>query len=80
MKTIVGSIIDPMADKALMTVLTITLAMQDLLPRKILIMYNILQVINKSIFQYHWHILFLVEMLDLLFQHFIIDISLCLNQ
>jgi phosphatidylglycerophosphate synthase len=80
LKTIVGSIIDPMADKALMTVLTITLAMQDLLPRKILIMYNILQVINKSIFQYHWHILFLVEMLDLLFQHFIIDISLCLNQ
>lgn len=34
LKTIVGSIIDPMADKALMTILTITLAMQDLLPSK----------------------------------------------
>lgn len=32
MKTVVGSIIDPMADKTLMTVLTVTLAMQDLLP------------------------------------------------
>ncbi|GAA5799858.1 hypothetical protein HPULCUR_005277 [Helicostylum pulchrum] len=32
LKTIVGSIIDPMADKTLMTVLTVTLAMQNLLP------------------------------------------------
>ncbi|KAI8985190.1 CDP-alcohol phosphatidyltransferase-domain-containing protein, partial [Pilobolus umbonatus] len=32
LKTIVGSIIDPMADKALMTVLTITLATQELIP------------------------------------------------
>ncbi|CAO3610960.1 unnamed protein product [Mucor hiemalis] len=32
LKTIVGSIIDPMADKALMTVLTVTLAMQNLIP------------------------------------------------
>lgn len=29
-----GSIIDPMADKALMTVLTVTLAMQNLIPSK----------------------------------------------
>lgn len=34
LKTIVGSIIDPMADKTLMTVLTVTLAMQGLLPSK----------------------------------------------
>jgi phosphatidylserine synthase len=34
LKTIVGSIIDPMADKALMTVLTVTLAMQSLIPSK----------------------------------------------
>jgi phosphatidylglycerophosphate synthase len=32
MKTFVGSIIDPLADKTLMTILTVTLAMQDLLP------------------------------------------------
>ncbi|RUP48664.1 CDP-alcohol phosphatidyltransferase-domain-containing protein [Jimgerdemannia flammicorona] len=32
MKTVVGSIIDPAADKALMTVLTVTLAVQGLLP------------------------------------------------
>ncbi|KAL1925723.1 uncharacterized protein VTP21DRAFT_606 [Calcarisporiella thermophila] len=32
MKTVVGSIIDPAADKMLMTVLTVTLAMKDLLP------------------------------------------------
>jgi cardiolipin synthase len=34
LKTIVGSIIDPMADKALMTVLTVTLASQNLIPSK----------------------------------------------
>ncbi|KAH8548830.1 CDP-alcohol phosphatidyltransferase [Umbelopsis sp. PMI_123] len=32
MKTFVGSIIDPLADKTLMTILTVTLAMKDLLP------------------------------------------------
>jgi cardiolipin synthase (CMP-forming) len=32
MKTFVGSIIDPLADKTLMTILTVTLAMQDLMP------------------------------------------------
>ncbi|CUS08405.1 unnamed protein product [Tuber aestivum] len=32
LKTVVGSVIDPMADKTLMTVLTVTLAMKGLLP------------------------------------------------
>ncbi|CAO3677643.1 unnamed protein product [Umbelopsis vinacea] len=32
MKTFVGSIIDPLADKTLMTILTVTMAMQNLLP------------------------------------------------
>ncbi|KAH0608616.1 uncharacterized protein H6S33_001750 [Morchella sextelata] len=32
LQTVVGSVIDPMADKVLMTVLTVTLAMQGLLP------------------------------------------------
>jgi len=32
LQTVVGSVIDPMADKALMTVLTVTLAMQGSLP------------------------------------------------
>jgi cardiolipin synthase len=34
MKTFVGSIIDPLADKTLMTILTVTMAMQNLLPGK----------------------------------------------
>lgn len=34
LKTVVGSIIDPAADKTLMTVMTITLAMEGVLPRK----------------------------------------------
>ncbi|KAF9540429.1 hypothetical protein EC957_004323 [Mortierella hygrophila] len=32
MQTIIGTILDPMADKTLMTILTVTLAMQDLIP------------------------------------------------
>jgi len=32
LKTVVGSVIDPMADKTLMTILTVTLAMKGLLP------------------------------------------------
>jgi cardiolipin synthase len=32
LQTVVGSVIDPMADKALMTVLTVTLAVKGLLP------------------------------------------------
>lgn len=32
LQTVVGSVIDPMADKTLMTILTVTLAMQGLLP------------------------------------------------
>lgn len=32
LQTVVGSVIDPMADKALMTILTVTLAMKGLLP------------------------------------------------
>ena len=32
LQTVVGSVIDPMADKVLMTVLTITLAIKGLLP------------------------------------------------
>ncbi|CAG8669022.1 14198_t:CDS:2, partial [Dentiscutata heterogama] len=32
LKTMVGTVIDPLADKILMTILTITLAMKDLLP------------------------------------------------
>lgn len=34
LQTVVGSVIDPMADKALMTVVTVTLAMNGLLPGK----------------------------------------------
>lgn len=34
LQTVVGSVIDPMADKVLMTVLTVTLAMNGLLPGK----------------------------------------------
>lgn len=34
LKTVVGSIIDPAADKTLMTVMTITLAMEGVLPCK----------------------------------------------
>ncbi|CAG8520896.1 8382_t:CDS:2, partial [Scutellospora calospora] len=33
-KTMVGTVIDPLADKTLMTVLTVTLAMKDLLPSR----------------------------------------------
>lgn len=32
LQTVVGSVVDPMADKVLMTVLTVTLAMKGLLP------------------------------------------------
>ena len=32
LQTVVGTVIDPMADKALMTVVTVTLAMQEALP------------------------------------------------
>lgn len=32
MRSIVGTILDPMADKTLMTILTVTLAMQNLIP------------------------------------------------
>lgn len=32
MQTVVGTVIDPMADKALMTVVTVTLAMKGALP------------------------------------------------
>lgn len=32
LQTVVGSVIDPMADKVLMTILTVTLAMNGLLP------------------------------------------------
>lgn len=34
LKTVVGSIIDPAADKALMTVMTVTLAADNVLPCK----------------------------------------------
>lgn len=34
MQSIVGTIIDPMADKTLMTILTVTLAMQNLIPSR----------------------------------------------
>jgi cardiolipin synthase (CMP-forming) len=34
MQTVVGSVIDPMADKILMTVLTVALTMQGTMPRK----------------------------------------------
>lgn len=34
LQTVVGSVIDPMADKVLMTVLTVTLAVKGLLPGK----------------------------------------------
>lgn len=33
MQSVIGTILDPAADKALMTTLVITLAMKDLLPR-----------------------------------------------
>lgn len=33
LQTVVGSVIDPMADKVLMTVLTVTLAMKGFMPR-----------------------------------------------
>lgn len=39
LQTVVGSVIDPMADKVLMTILTVTLAMQGLLPGTILSLY-----------------------------------------
>ena len=35
LKTVVGTVIDPMADKTLMTVLTVALAMKGALPRKL---------------------------------------------
>ncbi|CAG8617980.1 4306_t:CDS:2, partial [Racocetra fulgida] len=35
LKTMVGTVIDPLADKTLITILTVTLAMKDLLPSKI---------------------------------------------
>lgn len=34
LQTVVGSVVDPMADKVLMTVLTVTLAINGLLPGK----------------------------------------------
>lgn len=34
LQTVVGSVVDPMADKVLMTVLTVTLAVKGLLPGK----------------------------------------------
>ena len=34
LQTVVGTVIDPMADKALMTVVTVTLAMKGALPCK----------------------------------------------
>ena len=34
MSSVLGTILDPAADKALMTTLTITLTMQELIPRK----------------------------------------------
>jgi len=39
LKTVVGTVIDPMADKTLMTVLTVALAMKGALPRKLT--YNV---------------------------------------
>ena len=32
LQTVVGTVIDPMADKALMTIVTVTLAMKEALP------------------------------------------------
>ena len=32
LETVVGTVIDPMADKALMTIVTVTLAMKEALP------------------------------------------------
>lgn len=34
MRSVLGTILDPAADKALMTTLTVTLAMKGMLPRK----------------------------------------------
>lgn len=34
MSSVLGTILDPAADKALMTTLTVTLTMQELIPRK----------------------------------------------
>lgn len=34
LQTVVGSVVDPMADKVLMTILTVTLAVKGLLPGK----------------------------------------------
>lgn len=39
LQTVVGSVIDPMADKTLMTILTVTLAMQGLLPGRASLFY-----------------------------------------
>jgi cardiolipin synthase len=40
MKTLLGTIIDPAADKMLMTVMTITLAMEGVIPGKSKMLVN----------------------------------------
>lgn len=56
MQTVLGTILDPAADKTLMTTLTVTLTMQGLLPGK----PQLVQTLGKTthlgflLLQFHW--------------------------
>lgn len=64
MTSVLGTILDPAADKALMTTLTVTLALKGLLPGQYYFLFSSFQLVASSSissFQYHWQSSYLEE-------------------
>jgi phosphatidylglycerophosphate synthase len=82
MQSVLGTILDPAADKTLMTTLTVTLAVKGLLPGTLFAFFMRAppSSVFSRLFKCHWRLSYLVETFFSACRHFISDTPPSLHQ